>query len=173
MAQTTSGNLDGTFAGRAGALSKALPAPQAYQILRVAFTVAPIVAGLDKFFHLLVDRDMYLAPVIAKLSPVGGHGLMLIAGPVEIVAGLPVAIKPRIGAYVVSAWLPGIVINLLLIPGYYDIALRDFGLSPGGLALARLSAQFDVIQPDDEKRFLPLLHSRGSETAPCLLRRVP
>jgi hypothetical protein len=84
MAQTTSGNLDGTFAGRAGALSKALPAPQAYQILRVAFTVAPIVAGLDKFFHLLVDRDMYLAPVIAKLSPVGGHGLMPIAGPVEI-----------------------------------------------------------------------------------------
>jgi hypothetical protein len=90
-----------------------------------------------------------------------------------LVAGLLVAIKPRIGAYVVSAWLPGIVINLLLIPGYYDIALRDFGLSPGGLALARLSAQFDVIQPDDEKRFLPLLHSRGSETAPCLLRRVP
>jgi hypothetical protein len=83
-----------------------------------------------------------------------------------LVAGLPVAIKPRIGAYVVSAWLPGIVINLLPIPGYYDIALRDFGLSPGGLALARLSAQFDVIQPVS-------VFNRMSIFSRVSIRRVP
>lgn len=137
--------MEGAFESHgSAAVSSASPAWQAYQILRVGFTVAPIVAGLDKYFHLLVDWDMYLAPAIAKLSPVGGHGLMLIFGAVEILAGLLVAFRPRIGAYVVSAWLLGIVINMLIIPGFFDIALRDFGLSLGALALARLSAQFDV-----------------------------
>ena len=117
------------------------PAYQAYKILHVAFIVAPVVAGLDKFFHVLVNWDMYLAPVIASLSPIGGHGLMLLVGAIEIIAGLLVAVKPRIGGYVVAVWLWGIIINLLLIPNFYDIAVRDFGLSLGALALARLSSE--------------------------------
>jgi hypothetical protein len=118
------------------------PAYQAYQILHLAFVVAPVAAGIDKFFHVLVNWDMYLAPAVAKLSPVGGHELMLAVGVVEIIAGILVALRPRIGAYVVAGWLLGIIVNLLLIPGYYDVALRDFGLSLGALALARLSQEF-------------------------------
>ena len=145
MAQTTSANIEGAFTGHGTrAVSSVSPAYQAWLILRIAFTVAPIAAGFDKFFHILVNWDMYLVPAIANLSPFGGHGLMLVIGVIEIAAGLLVAVRPRIGAYVVSAWLLGIVINLLLIPGYYDIALRDFGLSLGAFALARLSAQFDA-----------------------------
>jgi hypothetical protein len=112
---------------------------QAYQILHFGFTVAPILAGLDKFFHLLVNWDQYLAPVVARMLPFSGHTFMLIVGVIEIVAGLLVWFKPRIGAYVVMAWLWGIILDLLLVPGYYDVALRDFGLSLGALALARLS----------------------------------
>ena len=116
---------------------------QAYQILRLGFTVAPIVAGLDKFFNLLVDWQQYLPGFVNKL--VGGHGheLMLGIGVIEIIAGLGVAFKPRVFAYVVSAWLFLIVLNLLMIPGYFDVALRDVGLSLGALALARLSQKFD------------------------------
>jgi len=91
----------------------------------------------------LTNWDMYLAPVIARLSPIGGHGFMVAVGVIEIVAGLLVAFKPRIGAYVVTAWLVGIIINLLLIPGFFDIALRDLGLALGALALARLSKQYE------------------------------
>src|SRR5205823_7853842 len=98
-----------------------------------------ILAGLDKFFHLLVNWDHYLAPLVTRILPVSDHVFMLVVGVIEIVAGLVVALWPRIGAYVVMLWLWGIIINLLLIPGYYDIALRDFGLSLGALALARLS----------------------------------
>jgi hypothetical protein len=116
---------------------------QAYQILHLAFVVAPIVAGLDKFFHLLVNWDQYLPPVVNKMAGGHGHELMLVAGVVEIIAGVGVAFRPKVFAYVVSAWLLLIVINLLMIPGYFDIALRDFGLSLGALALARLSHQFD------------------------------
>ena len=100
---------------------------QAYRILQFGFTVAPILAGLDKFFHLLVNWDQYLPGVVARMSPVPPHTLMLIVGAIEIVAGIGVAIKPRIFAYVVAAWLAVIIINLLLIPGYFDVALRDFG----------------------------------------------
>ena len=119
------------------------PDYQAYQRLRIGFTVAPIVAGLDKFFNLLVNWEQYLPPLANNL--VGGHGheLMLVVGVIEIVAGLGVFFKPKVFAYVVSAWLLLIVVNLLMIPGYYDIALRDFGLSLGALALARLSSKFD------------------------------
>jgi hypothetical protein len=119
------------------------PSYQAYQILRLGFTVAPIVAGLDKFLHLLVNWDQYLPPLVNRL--VGGHGheLMLAVGVIEIIAGLGVAFKPKVFAYVVSAWLLLIVANLLMIPGYFDVALRDFGLSLGALALARLSYEFD------------------------------
>ncbi len=142
MEHTVTAGAEGGFVERTAAPAKTSPAYQAYQILRIAFVVAPVVAGLDKFFHLLVNWDMYLAPAIANLSPVGGHGLMLVIGMIEIAAGVLVAIKPRIGAYVVSAWLLGIVINLLLIPGYFDVALRDFGLALGALALGRLSEEF-------------------------------
>jgi hypothetical protein len=116
---------------------------QAYQILHVAFVIAPVVAGLDKFFNLLVNWEQYLPSFVNRI--VGGHDheLMLVAGVIEIIAGLGVLFKPKLFAYVVSAWLLMIVVNLLMIPGYYDIALRDFGLALGALALARLSHEFD------------------------------
>lgn len=115
---------------------------QAFQILRFGFTVAPIIAGLDKFLHLLVNWDQYLPSMVNNL--VGGHGhqLMLAVGVIEIVAGIGVALKPRIFAYVVAAWLLLIILNLLAIPGYFDVALRDLGLLLGALALARLSEKF-------------------------------
>ena len=118
------------------------PAHQAYRILHFGFTVAPILAGLDKFSHLLVNWDQYLPGVVANISPVSPHSLMLIVGVIEIVAGIGVALKPRIFAYIVAAWLALIIINLSLIPGYFDVALRDFGLLLAALALARLSQQF-------------------------------
>jgi hypothetical protein len=118
------------------------PTYQAYWILHVGFAALPVIAGLDKFFHILTNWDMYLAPFIAQL-PMPAHSLMLVVGVVEIIAGILVALRPRIGAYVVAAWLWGIIINLLLLSGYYDVALRDFGLSLGALALARLSMNFD------------------------------
>lgn len=117
------------------------PAEQAFWILRIGFTVAPIVAGLDKFFGVLVDWDKYLSPTVTNMIGAGNaHNFMLGVGVVEIVAGIGVAIAPRIFAYVVAAWLLGIIANLLSIPGYYDIALRDLGLALGALALGRLSA---------------------------------
>jgi len=115
------------------------PAQQAYQILHWGFTALPILAGLDKFAHVLVNWDMYLAPVVTRMLPISAHTFMLAVGVIEMIAGLLVAWKPRIGAYVVAFWLWGIIINLLLAHGYYDIALRDFGLSLAALALARLS----------------------------------
>src|SRR3954451_523817 len=119
------------------------PGYQAYQILHAGFVVAPILAGLDKFFHLLTNWDQYLAPVVNRVLGGHGHQFMLAVGVIEIVAGLGVLLKPRIFAYVVAAWLLGIIVNLLLIPGYYDIALRDLGLFLAALALARLSAAYD------------------------------
>jgi hypothetical protein len=115
---------------------------QAYQILRIGFTVAPIVAGLDKFFHFLVNWDQYLPSIAGGLTGGHGHELMLAAGLVEVIAGLGVWFKPKIFAYIVAAWLMLIIVNLLLIPGYFDVALRDFGLALGALALGRLSQEF-------------------------------
>ena len=112
---------------------------QAYTILKFGFTVAPIVAGLDKFLHILAHWHQYLAPFISNIIP--AHTFMPIVGIVEIAAGVLVAVKPRIGAYVVSAWMVLIIINLLLIPGYFDIALRDLGLALAALALGRLSQE--------------------------------
>ena len=117
------------------------PVYQAWTLLHIGFVVAPIVAGFDKFFGLLVNWDQYLAPAIAHLTPLGNN-LMVVVGVVEIVAGVVVALRPRFGGYLVTIWLWAIIVNLLLIPGYYDIALRDFGLSLGALALARLSEHF-------------------------------
>jgi hypothetical protein len=118
------------------------PAQQAYRTLQFGFTVAPIVAGIDKFPKLLVDWDQYLAPQIARLLGSAAHPFMLAAGVVEIVAGIGVALRPRIFGYVVSGWLLGIVGNLLIGGRYYDIALRDFGLALGAFALGRLSQQY-------------------------------
>jgi len=126
----------------AGEFVAAPPARQAFRLLHIAFIAAPILAGLDKFLHLLADWDMYLAPWIAHLSPIGAHSLMLVAGVIEIAAGLIVAFRPRVGAWIVFAWLWAVIINLLTYPGFYDIALRDFGLSLGALALARLSKEY-------------------------------
>ena len=123
-------------------VTKTRPAYQAYQLLYLGFIVAPLVAGLDKFTNLLTDWTRYLAPVIADLLPFSGQTFMLLVGLVEIGAAVLVAVRPQIGAYVVAAWLGGIIINLLLIPGYFDVALRDFGLMLGALALARLSEEF-------------------------------
>jgi hypothetical protein len=116
---------------------------QAYQILHFGFTVAPIIAGLDKFLHILTNWDQYLAPVVDRTLGGHGHEFMLAVGVIEIVAGLGVFFKPKIFAYVVGLWLLGIIINLLMIPGYFDVALRDLGLSLGAFALARLSAVYD------------------------------
>ncbi len=115
---------------------------QAFQILRFGFTVAPIIAGADKFFHLLVNWDQYLPDIVNNLVGGYGHQLMLAVGVIEIVAGIGVALKPRLFAYVVAAWLFLIICNLLAIPGYFDVALRDLGLLLGALALGRLSHKF-------------------------------
>jgi uncharacterized membrane protein YphA (DoxX/SURF4 family) len=115
---------------------------QAYQILRLGFTVAPILAGFDKFFHLLTDWDKYLPPMVNNMLGGRGHQFMLVVGVIEIVAGIGVFIKPKIFAYVVALWLLLIIVNLLMIPGYYDVALRDLGLMLGALALGRLSQAY-------------------------------
>ncbi len=114
----------------------------AYWLLYIAFVMAPIVAGLDKFADFLVDWEQYLTPPVAHMLPVAPHTFMQGVGVVEIIAGLLVAFRPAIGGYVVAVWLWGIIVNLLLGAGYYDIALRDFGLSLAALALARLSVMF-------------------------------
>ena len=115
------------------------PAYQAFLLLRTVFTVAPIVFGLDKFANAFTDWPQYLAPWIDRIVPGTAQQAMYLVGVVEVVAGLLVAVAPRIGAWVVAAWLAGIIVNLLTIPGFYDIALRDFGLLVGAVALARLA----------------------------------
>ena len=116
------------------------PIAQAYEILHWGFTIAPILAGADKFFHLLCDWDKYLAPQMISMLAFSGHTFMQIVGVIEIVAGIGVMLLPRIFAYVVSAWLVGIILNLLIAGAYFDVALRDLGLALGALALGRLAA---------------------------------
>ncbi len=145
MAQTQHRPASTISAATSAARSRvADPAYQAFLILRTAFTIAPIVFGADKFFGLLVSWDRYLAPSIANLSPLSVHDTMYVVGVVEIVAGLLVAVAPRLGAPVVSLWLLGIIVNLLLVPGYYDIALRDFGLFLAAVSLWRLAVVYDA-----------------------------
>ena len=132
-------------AGRSSVVDrlKADPAYQAFWLLRVGFAVAPILFGLDKFFDVLVDWEIYLAPWINDIVPGSGAEAMYAVGVIEIVAGIAVFLKPRYGAYLVAAWLGGIIVNLLTLSGYYDVALRDFGLLLGALTLARLASKFD------------------------------
>ncbi|MDQ1515375.1 MAG: hypothetical protein QOE80_1205 [Actinomycetota bacterium] len=118
------------------------PAFQAFLLLRIGFTVAPILFGLDKFAHVLVNWDLYLAPRINDIIPGTAHQAMYAVGAIEVVAGLVVALRPRFGGYLVAAWLAGIIVNLLLIPDFYDVALRDFGLLIGAVSLARLATAF-------------------------------
>jgi len=134
------------------------PAFQAFTLLRLAFTAAPILFGLDKFFDWLVDWPIYLAPEINDLVPGSAHQAMLAVGVVEIVAGLVVAIRPKFGGYLVAAWLAGIIVNLLLQGDFYDIALRDFGLLLAALALARLATAFerDATPARDSTRRVPI-----------------
>jgi hypothetical protein len=119
------------------------PAYQAYQVLHFGFVVLPVLVGLDKFASWLTNWDVYLAPRIAQAVPITTHQLMMAVGVVEIVAGLIVALKPRIGGLIVAVWLAAIIVNLLVMQTYYDVALRDFGLLLGALALSRLSIDFD------------------------------
>jgi uncharacterized membrane protein YphA (DoxX/SURF4 family) len=121
------------------------PAYQVYLLLRAGFTVAPILFGLDKFFNWTVDWPQYQAPWLNDIVPGSGQDFMYVVGVVEIVAGLAVLVAPRIGGFLVAAWLGGIVINLLTnnAPEYYDIALRDFGLFLAALALGRLALSFE------------------------------
>src|SRR5438132_6342161 len=125
------------------------PAYQAYQILHWGFVIAPLLAGIDKFFFKMVDWTQYLWTPLANL--VGGAGaFMRIVGAIEIVAAFLVALKPKLGAPIVAAWLLGIIINLLLVQSFYDIALRDLGLCLGALALARLARTFEGL-PSESK----------------------
>ena len=117
------------------------PSYQSFLLLRTAFTVAPIVFGLDKFTNLLTDWPAYLAPWIDAIVPGTAQQAMYAVGVVEILAGLVVAVVPRFGGWLVAAWLGGIIVNLLTIPGFYDIALRDVGLLAGAVALARLAVR--------------------------------
>jgi|SRR6185295_546577 len=128
-----------------GALQRARsdPAYGAFLLLRIGFAVLPIVFGIDKFTNLLTDWQSYLAPWIVDISPLSAYQTMLVVGVVEIVAGLAVALKPRYAAYVVAAWLAGIIVNLLTYSGFYDVALRDFGLLVGALALGILALVYD------------------------------
>ena len=117
---------------------------QAYAVLRGAFTIAPIVFGLDKFTNLLVQWDQYLAPVLSDPLPVSPHQVMYAVGVVEVLAGVVVFLHPRLGGVVVAAWLGGIIVNLMLIPGFYDVALRDFVLLLAAVALQRLATRYDA-----------------------------
>lgn len=131
-----------SFGSQSVAAELGNPVYQAYRILHVGFTVAPILAGIDKFTHILCNWDQYLAPWVAHLSPISGHTLMMIAGVIEVVAGILVAIRARVGAPIVGVWLCLIIVNLLSMGTYFDIALRDLGLALGAFALWRLTLVF-------------------------------
>jgi hypothetical protein len=128
-------------------LTSADPAQQAYVLLRTVFTVAPIAFGLDKFANVLTDWPKYLAPWIDGIVPGTAQQAMYAVGVVEILAGVLVAVAPRIGGWVVAAWLAGIIVDLLTGPGFYDVALRDFGLLVSALALARLASRYGPALP--------------------------
>jgi hypothetical protein len=123
------------------------PVFQAYVLLRAAFVVAPILFGLDKFAHVLVHWEVYLAPRLDDGLPGTAHQAMHVVGVVEVVAGLTVALRPRYGSFLVAGWLAGIIVDLLLVPGYYDIALRDLGLLLAALTLFRLASAYDRRPP--------------------------
>jgi uncharacterized membrane protein HdeD (DUF308 family) len=115
---------------------------QAFRILQITFIIAPVVAGLDKFFNLLTNWSHYIAPFVSNILHHHDQGFMMFVGCIEVIAGIGVYFRPKIFAYVVSLWLLGIIFNLLLTGEYFDIALRDLGLSLAALALGRLSQRY-------------------------------
>ncbi|MGO2026351.1 hypothetical protein [Brevibacterium aurantiacum] len=132
----------GEGAGRrfgAAGLGSGVGSDRAFFLLRTVFTVAPILFGLDKFFGLLTNWDSYLAPWIDAILPGTAHQAMFAVGIIEIVAGIVVAVAPKFGSLLVVAWLAGIIVNLLSMGEFFDIALRDFGLLVAALALAALA----------------------------------
>ena len=135
-------STEGRTAHTPGQAALSDPAYQAFLALRTVFTIAPIVFGLDKFANLLTDWPGYLAPWINDIVPGSGQDAMYAIGVIEIVAGIAVALIPRYGALIVAAWLAGIILNLLTLSGFYDVALRDFGLLIAALALARLATKY-------------------------------
>jgi hypothetical protein len=143
MSATTAGASAAPTTTTASTRLRTDPAFQAFTLLRIGFTVAPILFGLDKFANVMVDWSVYLAPWINDILPGSADDAMYAIGVIEIVAGLAVALRPRYGALLVAAWLGGIIVNLLTYSGYYDIALRDFGLMLGALTLARLATVYD------------------------------
>lgn len=144
MAVTTPGRpAFGAAATDGGHAAWGDPRRQAFALLRAAFVAAPIAFGLDKFFNVMADWPLYLAPWIDDIVPGTAQELMYAVGAIEIVAGLAVLAAPRLGGYLVAAWLAAIIVNLLTASGFYDIALRDFGLLLAALALARLAAGHD------------------------------
>ena len=118
------------------------PTYQAYQLLHLGYAILPIVAGLDKFLHWMTSWEMYLSSSVEKILPIPAATFMRITGGIEIAAGILVAVAPRVGAWVVAAWLAAITVNLCLPPGYYDIALRDFGLMIGAIALGLMARRY-------------------------------
>ena len=132
-----------TTSARATSLAERDAGHDAFVMLRIAFAVAPIAFGLDKFFNVLTDWPQYLAGWVDDLMPGSAQDFMYAVGAIEILAGLLVALRPRYGAPIVALWLAGIIFNLLTGPGDYDIALRDFGLLLGALTLTRLAFAYD------------------------------
>ena len=130
-------------AARTAPLAQRDAGRDAFLMLRIAFAVAPIAFGLDKFFNVLTDWPRYLAGWVDDLMPGSAQDFMYAVGAIEIFAGLLVALRPRYGAPVVVLWLAGIIFTLLTGPGYYDVALRDFGLLLGALTLTRLAWAYD------------------------------
>ena len=130
--------------GRRAAISRD-PVVQSFLLLRIGFTVAPILFGIDKFAHVLTDNwTRYLASEFNDIIPGTASQAMHMVGVVEIVAGLVVLVVPRFGGLLVAAWLAGIIVSLLLVGGYGDIALRDFGLLLAALTLSRLATAKEV-----------------------------
>jgi uncharacterized membrane protein YphA (DoxX/SURF4 family) len=132
-----------TTSARTRSLAERDAGHDAFVMLRIAFAVAPIAFGLDKFFNVLTDWPQYLAGWVDDLMPGSAQDFMYAVGAIEIVAGVLVALRPRYGAPLVAAWLAGIIFTLLTGPGYYDVALRDFGLMLGALTLFRLALAYD------------------------------
>jgi hypothetical protein len=126
----------------------------AYTALKIGFVIAPLVAGLDKFFNILTDWTKYLAPVFNELLNVSPATFMMGVGVIEIVAGLGVLFKPKIFAFVVCAWMVGIICNLMLTGNYYDIALRDLGLAIGAFALGELAVTHEATEPRTHRRMI-------------------
>jgi uncharacterized membrane protein YphA (DoxX/SURF4 family) len=110
------------------------------RVLTLTYGIVPIVAGLDKFTNLLTNWEAYLSPSLVRMLPFSGHTFMLLVGIIEIVAGILLLLRPRIGAWVVMAWLISIGLTLLTSGHYLDVAVRDFTMAVGAWALARLSA---------------------------------